>query len=180
MGKFVLVVGGVRSGKSDYAVQHATDSGCDVVFVATAIAFDDEMKRRIDLHQKTRPKEWELLEEPKELASAVDKLTQLYEEPKVILIDCLGLFVTNLLLDDISDDAMHMRVDRLTRAIEQSHHMIIVVSNDVGSGVVPEHRLARRFRDAVGRANQVMARSADEVIMMQCGIPVMIKGGSKV
>lgn len=174
MKKFVFITGGVRSGKSSYAVEMADKIGSDVSFVATAIAFDDEMKNRIDLHKQSRPEHWQLIEEPHDIDKAIANIDSQYKG-SVILIDCFGVFINNLLMKDLSDDEIFEQINKIIKAIERSSLTVILVSNEVGHGIVPENELARRFRDIVGFANQICAKAADEFIFMQCGIPMKLK-----
>ena len=172
MKKFHFIFGGVRSGKSRYALELAKKISREAVFIATAIPFDKEMKERIRKHKLSRPKNWIVLEEPKDIPRALYKVRKKY---KVVLIDCLGLLISNLLLENLSDGEIEKRVKKLVSLITKHSATFIVVSNDVGSGVVPDNALGRRFRDLVGLANQMMANAADEAILMQAGIPVKIK-----
>jgi adenosylcobinamide kinase/adenosylcobinamide-phosphate guanylyltransferase len=176
MKKLILILGGARSGKSSYAVELAKEFKKKVVFIATATSSDEEMAKRIALHRDSRPKQWELIEEGKDLVSILPALKDKYE---VVLIDCLGLLVSNLLADDLTDDEIEKRIKKLVEAILKIDITTIVVSNEVGSGIVPMNALARRFRDLLGLSNQMIAKEADEVIFMQVGIPVIIKDGQK-
>ena len=169
----IFVFGGARSGKSRYAVEAARRYGKKSVFIATAAALDDEMRERIRLHKISRPKGWGLIEEPMNLSDAVLGLKAIYD---VAIIDCVGLWVSNLLMANMKDDDIEKRTKKLAASIiEAKISRVIIVSNEVGEGIVPGDQLSRRFRDLVGSANQVMAAKADEVIMMKAGIPVIIK-----
>jgi len=173
MSKLILVLGGTRSGKSRHAVETAKRYPEKTVFIATAAGLDAEMKERIRLHKIARPKVWKLVEEPLELSSA---LRGLNGSCGAAIIDCIGLWISNLLMADMSDRTIEKRIDELWKHIRTSKAgTVIVVSNEVGQGLVPADPVSRRFRDLVGRVNQVMAAGADEVIMMQAGIPVKIK-----
>jgi adenosylcobinamide kinase/adenosylcobinamide-phosphate guanylyltransferase len=171
MGKLIFILGGARSGKSSYAVKLARQLSKKVVFVATAISQDKEMRKRIKLHRISRPKEWKLIEEGKEISSILPKLGNKYE---IILIDCLGLAISNFLADGLKDRQIQTRIKRLLADLLKVNLTTILVSNEVGSGVVPTNLLARRFRDLMGLANQMIAKKADEVILMQAGIPIKI------
>ena len=173
MKKCILILGGARSGKSSHAVEIAKEFKKRVVFVATATSSDEEMAKRIELHQKSRPKHWKLVEEGKDVSVILSALMDKYE---VVLIDCLGLLVSNLLADDLTDEEIEVRIRELIEGILNLDVTTIVVSNEVGSGIVPMNALARRFRDLLGLSNQLIARKADEVILMRAGIPVKIKG----
>jgi len=172
MGKFIFIVGGARSGKSRYAQELAKGIGRNVAFIATCIPQDEEMKRRVAAHRKLRPRYWKTMEEPKNIKSVLAKVKNEFD---VIIIDCLGLFVSNLLPDEARDTKIKKEIKAVTGALSKSSATSIVVSNDVGSGIVPANPLARRFRDILGSANQMMADVADEVIFMQSGIPMVIK-----
>ncbi len=174
MKKFVFILGGARSGKSSYAVERAKKLKKKVVFIATATSPDREMKEKIKLHKAARPRQWKLIEEGKDVSSILSKLNGRYE---VILIDCLGLLIANLLESNLKDREIERRIEKLINTIVRINPTTILVSNEVGSGIVPVKPLARRFRDILGLANQMMASKADEVIFMQSGIPVMLKGG---
>ncbi len=174
MKKFVFILGGARSRKSSYAVERAKKLKKKVVFIATATSPDREMKEKIKLHKAARPRQWKLIEEGKDVGSILSKLNGRYE---VILIDCLGLLIANLLESNLKDREIERRIEKLINTIVRINPTTILVSNEVGSGIVPANPLARRFRDILGLANQTMARKADEVIFMQSGIPVMLKGG---
>lgn len=171
--RIILILGGARSGKSRYAVELAEQLSKKVVFIATATLPDEEMNERIKLHKSFRPKYWKVIEEAKEVASI---LPQLKEKFEVVLIDCLGLLISNLLADNLKDKAIERRIKRLINTISKVKITTILVSNEVGSGIVPDNPLARRFRDILGLANQIVAEKADKVIFMQSGIPIKIKG----
>lgn len=172
MKKFILILGGARSGKSSYAVELAKKISKKVAFIATAAASDEEMVKRINLHRISRPRHWKLIEEAKNINSFFPKLKKNYE---VVLIDCIGLWISNLLLEDFKDRIILNKVIELLNTISATDITTIIVSNEVGSGLVPENPLARRFRDLLGSANQMMAKKADEVTVMQAGIPLKIK-----
>lgn len=191
MGKLILVLGGARSGKSSYAEQIARQGGGDrVLYVATARAGDDEMRQRIVLHQQSRPAAWRTLEVPESVGEAVLKSAG---DAKAILIDCLTVLVANTLLaaagpeDDPfgepSDDPFQAAIEEriiaevgsIADCARQLSADIVVVSNEVGMGVVPPYDLGRAYRDLLGRANQIMARHADEVYLLVAGIPMKVK-----
>jgi len=174
MKRFIFILGGARSGKSSYAVELAASSWKKIAFIATCSPLDGEMKKRISLHKKSRPRNWKLVEEGIKIDSALLKLGNKYE---AALIDCMGLFVSNLMTEGLKDNEIEKRIKSFVRAILKVKLNVIVVSNEVGYGIVPDNALARRFRDLLGTANQMMAKKADEVIFMQAGIPVKIKGG---
>lgn len=167
-----FILGGARSGKSSYALELAKEGQEKAAFIATCISQDKEMKERIKKHKLSRPQNWKLVEEGRNIASVLPQLVHKY---RVILIDCLGLWVSNLLLDELKDNEIEEKFHDLLGAILGIKTRIILVSNEVGSGIVPDNLLARRFRDLLGSLNQMIAKKADEVIFMQCGIPIKIK-----
>ncbi len=173
MSKIIFVFGGARSGKSRYALELAKKYRKKTVFIATATALDDEMKERIRLHKVSRPKGWGLIEEPVNLSDTVLGLKPIYD---AAIIDCVGLWVSNLLMANVKDGDIEKRIKELGANIRKAKtDIVIIVSNEVGEGIVPGDPLSRRFRDLVGLANQIIAAKADEVIMMKAGIPVKIK-----
>jgi adenosylcobinamide kinase/adenosylcobinamide-phosphate guanylyltransferase len=168
-----LVLGGVRSGKSRYAQQLAEQSD-RVVFVATAKITDDEMRTKIERHREDRPKEWLTVEESLEL---VQVLAQHESSCDVILIDCLTIFAANLVETEGEDtSASESRVAALCNALQSVRCAVVLVSNEVGSGVVPAYELGRRYRDLLGEINQKIARVADDVVLMVAGLPLALKG----
>ncbi len=170
----VLILGGVRSGKSRYAQQLANQSS-RVLFVATAERRDDEeMRQKIYRHRAERPAHWTTIEEPLALSRIVRSPGH---DCDTILIDCLTLFSANL-LESCGDDtvSMQLQVDELCAALKTSPCSIILVSNELGSGVVPAYALGRRFRDLVGEMNQRVAAVADMVVLMVAGLPLPLKG----
>jgi adenosylcobinamide kinase / adenosylcobinamide-phosphate guanylyltransferase len=167
----IFVVGGCRSGKSRHALELAeTISDIQRIFIATCVPYDEEMKDRVRRHQQDRGSTWITVDAPVELADAILKYSQ---NARVILADCLTLWMSNLLM---GSENMESRVEELTKAINQAQCPVIVVSNEVGTGIVPENALARQYRDAIGFANQKVAACVDKVIWMVAGIPVMVKG----
>jgi adenosylcobinamide kinase / adenosylcobinamide-phosphate guanylyltransferase len=168
-----LVLGGVRSGKSRYAHQLA-ERESRVIFVATAKASDDEMHRKIERHRSERPAEWTTVEEPLEL---VQVLTQRALDCDVMVVDCLTVFAANLLETEGDDQsAIERRVEALCVALQSASCSVVLVSNEVGSGVVPAYPLGRRYRDLLGEINQSVARVADDVVLMVAGLPLALKG----
>ena len=176
MGKeLILILGGARSGKSAFAAQLA-GQGRRVLFVATAEALDEDMERRIDAHRAGRPPEWVTLEEPRDLTSI---LLQPLENHDTCLLDCLTVWVSNLLLaKEANPDAeaeILMEVDHLLEVYNRSPASWIVVSNEVGLGVVPSSELGSRYRDVLGRVNQAVASRADKVYLMVAGLALELK-----
>ena len=170
----ILVLGGVRSGKSRYAQQLAERFG-RVTFVATAERRDDEeMHRKIERHRADRPAHWTTVEEP----IALGRVVQTSENKcDAILIDCLTLFGANLMEAFGSNEAgLEACVEDLCCALKTTSCKVILVSNEVGSGVVPAYALGRRFRDVIGEINQRVAAVADTVVLMVAGLPLPLKG----
>jgi adenosylcobinamide kinase / adenosylcobinamide-phosphate guanylyltransferase len=182
MGRLTLILGGARSGKSTYAQRLAAAHGGQVVFIATAEGQDDEMRQRIAAHQSDRPPGWQTLEIPYDVGQA---FTRLSPPADVVLLDCMTLLVSNLLLlegdiDQPDAAAAEARLDvelkALLAAIRTSRAGWIIVSNEVGQGLVPPYPSGRVYRDLLGHANQRLAAEADEVYWMVAGIPVPIHG----
>lgn len=179
-GALTFIVGGARSGKSTRAEQLAA-RGARVLYVATAEARDAEMRSRIAAHRASRPQHWDTLEEPLDLAGALRSVHHRYD---TVLIDCLTLWVSNLLLLDRQpgtaseaepEDCILISTGELLDVCEGSPAHWIVVSNEVGLGVVPPSPLGRAYRDALGRVNQAVAARAGEVCLMVAGLPLQIK-----
>lgn len=174
-----LILGGARSGKSSYAQSLAQESGKSVTFVATAQALDDEMSARIQKHRAERPPDWETLETPFNLAACVKQIRS-----NVVILDCITLLITNLMMqfvkDDLVDEAMFMaavrkEIDEFVDALHEREQNWLIVSNEVGLGLVPPYQMGRVYRDAIGWANQRLAREANKVIFMVAGIPMEVK-----
>jgi adenosylcobinamide kinase/adenosylcobinamide-phosphate guanylyltransferase len=172
--QLVLILGGVRSGKSRYAQQLASDSGNSVLFLATAEAGDDEMKSRIAKHKESRPPTWRTVEEPLDIPSALCNETA---EVDTVIIDCITIWLSNLLLGEggTTEDEVMTQIERLIDVYTKGNATYIIVSGEVGMGIVPEHPLGRAFRDLLGFANQRLAGVADRVVLMMAGIPIDIK-----
>ena len=179
MRQLILILGGARSGKSRHAQELAWELAADdVLYVATAEPLDDEMQQRITNHRAERPATWQTLESPCDLASAM----QSSPSKALILIDCVTLLVSNILMRHLEDeDAFCQAVDDEIAALlahhQQGHATWVVVSNELGLGLVPDNRLGRIYRDVLGRANQQLAAQADTVLFMVAGIPMTVKDG---
>jgi adenosylcobinamide kinase / adenosylcobinamide-phosphate guanylyltransferase len=179
MGKLILILGGARSGKSRTAERMALDLGGDhVLYIATAEAHDDEMRERIAVHRATRPSAWQTVEAPLDVAAKLQGLQLL----PVVLLDCITLLASNVLLglpDNClqadANQAVTQEVDHLLVKQRASASIWIMVSNEVGMGVVPPYRLGRLYRDALGTANQRLAQAADDVLLMIAGLPWRLK-----
>jgi len=167
-----LILGGVRSGKSRLAEQLATESNLAVSYVATATAKDEEMQKRIALHRKHRPEHWHVTEEPLQLASALKERAVVGH---CVLVDCLTLWLTNLLLADDTAIFERERAALLTTLPELSGE-IIMVSNETNMGVMPMGELSRRYCDESGRLHQKLAQVCDRVILTVAGLPHTLKG----
>ncbi len=173
MKETVFVIGGCRSGKSGHALELAEQiSETNRIFMATCIPYDNEMRQRVARHQEERSKSWSTVEVPVFLPEAITENSQ---KANVILVDCLTLWINNLLLENIDTDEISGHVQRLKQSLETARCPIVLVSNEVGTGIVPENKLARLFRDAAGFVNQSIAAFSDRVIWMVAGIPVTIK-----
>ncbi|MBS4099272.1 MAG: bifunctional adenosylcobinamide kinase/adenosylcobinamide-phosphate guanylyltransferase [Sulfuricella sp.] len=167
-----LILGGVRSGKSRLAEQRAVASGLPVTLIATATADDEEMRRRILIHQQNRPASWRLVEEPRALAAALRE----YAHPEhCLVVDCLTLWLTNLLC--ANDEAtLQAERDALLATLPDLPGQIILVSNETGMGIVPSGELTRRFCDEAGRLHQELAQRCERVIFTVAGLPHILKG----
>ena len=173
--ELILILGGARSGKSAFAERLAR-RGRRVLFVATAEARDQDMKRRIAAHRERRPAGWDTLEEPLDLVAALRPVLDRYD---TFLLDCLTLWISNLLLDepDPAEDGGRIpdSVLRLMDLIQETQATWILVSNQVGQGIVPSSALGRAYRDALGRVNQLAASRADRVYLMTAGLALELK-----
>lgn len=167
--RHLMVIGGARSGKSRYAQVRAEALTGQLIYLATAQAFDQEMRERIALHRVDRGPRWSTVEEPLDLAEAIITCST---AEAVVLVDCLTLWASNLMLAD-RDTAL--ATEGLLRAVSAAQGPVIFVANEVGLGIVPDNALARQFRDVAGRINQEIAAAVDEVVMMIAGLPLEIK-----
>ena len=176
--RLTLVLGGVRAGKSANA-QRLAASGKHVLFVATAEAGDEDMALRIETHRNSRSSDWDTLEEPIDIVSALTPLLPRYD---TILLDCLTLWVSNLMLRDQKTESARKDIlsetQRLLDLYRSGNASWIVVSNEVGLGVVSPTELGRVYADELGRVNQLVAKEADNVYFMAAGIPMVVKSSA--
>lgn len=168
----ILVLGGCRSGKSGHALQQAEAIGNRRLFVATCVPHDDEMQSRVDRHRQERSAAWNTLEIPVDLTGAI---TQHSVSADVMLIDCLTLWLNNLLMENRNTETIKIEIDALAGAVKNAECALILVSNEVGGGIVPENPMARLYRDLAGWTNQAMAKVCSQVVWTIAGIPVTIK-----
>jgi adenosylcobinamide kinase/adenosylcobinamide-phosphate guanylyltransferase len=177
--QITLILGGARSGKSSYALQLAKEFGGAVTFLATAQAFDNEMSLRIQKHKSERPAHWQTFEIPFGITSHIKEI-----KSEMIILDCITLLVSNLMMQFVKDDlvdetpfmqAVQQEIEGLLSAIRGSDQRWLIVSNEVGLGLVPPYQMGRVYRDGLGWANQRLAREAENVIFMVAGIPATIK-----
>lgn len=174
--QITLILGGVGSGKSRYAQALASREE-EVVFLATAQACDDEMRRKIARHVQERPAHWKTVEVPLELDQAITE----HRASSFVIIDCLTTFTANLLItQEASCEQILARVEKISSALLRSQASVALVSNEVGSGIVPEFPSGRAFREILGQVNQRVARICDNVILMVAGCPLAVKGTAEV
>ncbi|PAD77642.1 bifunctional adenosylcobinamide kinase/adenosylcobinamide-phosphate guanylyltransferase [Paenibacillus campinasensis] len=180
----VLVTGGARSGKSSFAERLSMHRAPASVYIATAQAYDEEMRDRIRHHRERRQGAlypWETVEEPLLLPELLGSLSHRRDGAPALLVDCLTLWLTNVLLEiereghDFEEERLSLRINSLVAAVEHYPGHVILVTNEVGSGIVPEYPLGRIFRDWAGLMNQRLARQCDEVFLVTAGIPLEIK-----
>ena len=186
MAKIILITGGARSGKSTFAEKLAKETNEKVLYVATSIPFDEEMKERVKKHKERRPNNWDTFEGYKDLKSIFVNPSLDFE---IVLLDCVTIMVTNLLFDKTGEDIESFSEEELNHieaeilkeiadfldAADKTTKTIILVTNEVGFGIVPEYKLARVFRDIAGRVNQYIANRAKEVSLVVCGIQMKVK-----
>jgi len=171
--KLIFVTGGCRSGKSQFALDYANRHFHKKLYLASCEALDEEMGKRIEDHKKRRGLDWQTVEEPVKITEAI---RQHQNDAEVILLDCMTLWLSNLLMRQESDHEIINEVSRLMDTVNQGQPSFIFVSNEVGMGIVPVEPLGRRFRDLSGMANQKIAQAAQTVIFMVSGIPIFMKG----
>jgi len=172
--KIIFVTGGTRSGKSAFAVKEAGKLSGKKAYIATTEVLDEEMKVRVDKHRKERGSKWQTIEEPLKISELIKQITDKYS---VIVLDCLTLWLSNLMLSGIK---IENEFDKLAETLKQLklstlNSQLFIISNEVGMGIVPENKLARQFRDLAGTLNQKVAEISDGVYMVASGIPIKIK-----
>ncbi len=168
----ILYLGGCRSGKSRLAEEYCRTHYHSRIYVATmTVSDDEEMNHRIELHRKQRGTTWQLVEEPLDLEGVIQSTT----EDGVVLIDCLTMWITNMLLADRTDSEIESAVHGLCTALATARCSVVLVANEVGLGVVPESSLGRRFRDLAGWANQQVASTCARVLFIAAGLPMVLK-----
>lgn len=179
-----LIIGGTRSGKSSFAERYCLKRSKNPAYIATAEIYDSEMKNRVEKHQERRNKDWVNFEEPYNVAKLLEEIIPLHE---VILLDCLTIYITNLMLKDFDfegkdqEDFMEKREKEIEKEILDILNLIpenkelVIVSNEVGMGIVPENFISRVFRDISGRMNQLIGSECDQLIISIAGIPIKIK-----
>ena len=181
--KSILIIGGARSGKSHFAQELALKLGGPVLFVATATAGDDEMQQRIEEHRRARPPAWSTLEVTTQIGA---EIKQRIGKARVVIVDCITLLVNNIFSQyshqtgepinlPLIEKELVKEIDELVDCINGLDASFIMVTNEVGLGLVPANRLGRSYRDWLGRTNQVLAEQSDEVYLMMAGIPLLIK-----
>lgn len=182
--KCMLILGGARSGKSRIAVETAQKRGGDVLFVATAEARDGEMEKRIAAHRRSRPSGWKTLEAQTNIGEAIKRDIG---QAKTVIIDCVTLLVNNIFeqCGENADDAyiekaVEVEIEGLFDCMEKSEALFIIVSNEIGLGIIPADGVSRLYRDVLGRANQLLASRIEEVYLLVAGIPLAIKHPPKV
>lgn len=185
MSKIILVTGGARSGKSGFAESLCREQNNSTAYIATSVAFDDEMKERVRKHQESRPKEWKTYEIYKDIYSIIDEIGEKHD---TVIMDCVTLMVNNLMftygidvdkatskeLDEL-ENYIRDQIEKLLDAVKKTNLYFVIVSNEIGMGIVPANKLSRIYSDFVGRANQLIGKYSDEVYFVVSGIPMKVK-----
>lgn len=171
----ILILGGARSGKSRFALKIAEQNWRRPLYMATAEASDPEMARRISAHKKARSRKWVCAEEPLEIARLINQAGRRFPACDVLLIDCLTVWLNNVLFKE-GMKSFERRRNELLKAVRKSGRSLIMVSNEVGLGIVPDNELGRQFRDLAGRLNQDLSAIADTVVFVAAGLPLVLKG----
>lgn len=170
-----MVTGGAKSGKSSLALEVCDAMDKEKIFLATAQALDQEMEKRIRRHKEERTSEWRTIEEPLDVPGVLSRLDR---EDRVILVDCLTLWVNNLYMNHGDEqEAILSHVDRLVRTLSGVRGAVVVVSNEIGWGIVPGDPVSRAYRDTVGFVNQQVARTSSKVVVVVSGLPLVLKDG---
>ncbi len=164
-----LIIGGAKSGKSSFALRLCSSMKGKKIFVATAVATDSEMEEKIKRHRKERGKEWITIEEPVDIAEIIERFDS---KETVILVDCLTFWLNNLFM---KKENVEERIEKLIRILSGIKGNVVIVSNEVGMGIVPADEISRKYRELLGLLNQKIAHLAEKVVFMICGIPVLIK-----
>ena len=184
--KNILITGGARSGKSRFAQSLAAESSKPVLFVATAEAGDEEMRLRIEEHRRSRPSDWTTLEVTRDVAKAIARQIG---AAQLVIVDCITMLVSNVMgyhagcgggqIDDsLAGKEVVTEINRLIEMMKRLDAGFIMVTNEVGGGLVPDNEMGRLYRDLLGKANQLLAQQADEVYLMVAGLPVLVKPAS--
>jgi adenosylcobinamide kinase / adenosylcobinamide-phosphate guanylyltransferase len=181
--KVILLLGGARSGKSHFAQEYARQHGEKVLFVATATAGDEDMRQRIEKHKKDRPSNWRSLEAATDIGKQIEANAG---NAQFIVIDCITMLVNNIfnrynenqfvsIAETVLEKEVVAEIKQLQKCLKKVDASFLIISNEVGLGLVPDNRMGRLYRDILGRANQMLARTADEVYLLVAGIPMMVK-----
>ncbi|UPA30647.1 bifunctional adenosylcobinamide kinase/adenosylcobinamide-phosphate guanylyltransferase [Terrisporobacter glycolicus] len=185
MSNIILVTGGARSGKSSFAESLCIKQNNKTAYIATSVAFDDEMKNRVKKHQESRPKSWKTYEIYKDIYSIVEELNKNHD---TVIMDCVTLMVNNLMfthgieVDEATSEELNElenyireQITKLLEAVKKTNLYFVIVTNEIGMGIVPENKLSRIYGDFVGRANQLIASYSNEVYFVVSGIPMKVK-----
>ena len=172
MGKIIFIIGGARSGKSNYGLEKAKEIKGRVAFIATCNPCDGEMKRRVALHRKSRPAHWKTFEVSDGIAELVKESGSKF---KVFIVECLTLLISGFMEKKYAEAVIKDKINEMLKALKKSKSDAIIVSNEVGSGIIPQNKLARDFLDIAGRINQMTAKASDEAYFLVSGIPWRLK-----